>query len=409
MMNLKFKIFTILSLFLFVYAYAGSIFSASSQGIGIRRYTVNIRGIGMGGTGLATPDTIGLSNYTLSKWRLISDTRAMLGFQYAKSETELPNINFSTATTYMGDLNLAIPIKTHKVLIGLSLSPYSYTDFKYIMTIQDQGLTYDETVFLKGNITKAQVGLIWSPLSKIGISVNGNYYFGTLKDQYKLTFNNSSYYDSYHQIEYQMRGPGIGLSFDFRPNKKLMLAGFVDFEPSIRLKRNYTSPLSLESKELTNSGSFPLQYGIGSSFRVHPQLIFSLDYSAQDWSDGLGISQSSIEGSDVFTSSRLDNWYHLGIGLERNSKKSRNAKFLNLIDLRTGFSLTALGYKFNDEPVMQYAGHFGIGIPFSDKNRFDLGFVAGIRGNKSKNLVEEKFFNFEISVTMGELWYQKFR
>ena len=152
-MSFKFKLFLFFPLFLFTNVFSGSIFTSSSQGIGIKRYTVNVRGVGMGGTGLASPDSLGLSNYTLSKWRLINDTRATLGFQYSKSETELTNINFSTATTYMGDLNLAIPIKTHKVLLGLSLSPYSYTDFKYIMTIQDQGVTYDETVFIKGNIT----------------------------------------------------------------------------------------------------------------------------------------------------------------------------------------------------------------------------------------------------------------
>lgn len=408
-MNIKITTIFLLIISAITQITAGSIFTSSSQGIGIKRYTVDIRGVGMGGTGLASLDSLGLSNYTLSKWRFINDTRATLGFMYSKTETELTNINFSTATTYMGNFNLAIPIKTHKVLVGLSLSPYSYTDFKYIMTIQDQGLTYDETVFLRGNITKAQFGLIWSPISKIGISVNGNYYFGNLKDQYQLTFNNSNYFNSFQQVEYQIRGPGIGLSLDFSPNKKLMFAGFIDFEPSIKLKRNTTAPFSEENREITNSGSFPMHFGIGSSYRVHPQLIFSMDYSAQKWSEGLGIKQFSMEGLDVVTSSRLDDWYHFGIGIERNAKKSRNAKFFNLIDLRTGFSLTSLGYKFNNEPVIQYAGHFGLGIPFSGTNRFDIAIVGGIRGDKSKNLVEEKFINFEFSVTMGELWFQKLR
>lgn len=390
-------------------AFGGSFFTASSRGIGVRKYTVNIRGVGMGGTGLATPDSIALSNYSISKWRFINDTRATVGFQYARSETELSNLNFTTATSYMGDMNLAIPLKTHKFLLGISLNPYSYVDFKYIMTIQDQGINYDETVFLKGNISRAQIGLIWSPHSEIGISISGNYYFGTIKDQYKLSFNNSNYYDSYNEIEYQLRGPGLGLSLDYRPNKKLMFAGFVDFKPSINLKRNFNSPFSQKNTELTNSGSFPLHFGIGSSYRVHRQLIFSIDYSAQNWSDGFGIKQQPSQGVDLFTTSQLDDWYQLGVGLERNSRKYRNAKFLDRLDFRTGFSLTALGYKFNNEPVMQYAAHFGLGIPFSQINRFDFALVYGIRGNKSKNLVEEKFVNFEISVTMGELWYQKFR
>lgn len=407
-MNLK-KYFLIITAFLITCAHAGSFFSASSQGIGIRRYTVSVRGLGMGGTGLASPDSIALTDYSLSKWRQTNDTRATVGFQYLRFDTQLNDINFTTATSYIGSLNLAIPIKTNKVILGLSLSPYSNVDFRYILTIQDQGITYDEFVFLRGSISKARVSLIWSPFSSLGISLNGNYYIGTIDDQYRLSFNNSQYFNSFHEVEYRFKGPGVGLSLDYQLHKRFMLAGFVDFKPSIDLKRALSSSLSQEDTDITSSGSFPIHYGIGTSIRVHPRLSFSLDYSRQNWSEGFGLSQSQSTSGDAFTDSQLDDWYHLGIGLERNSRTGRNRSFFDLVDWRTGFSMTSLGYKFNNEPVIQYAGHFGIGIPFSQTNRVDIAIAAGIRGDKSKNLAEEQFMQFEISVTMGELWFQQLR
>ncbi|NIV11081.1 MAG: hypothetical protein GWN62_07235, partial [Aliifodinibius sp.] len=310
-MNFLSRTFVISILLLVTQTYGGSFFTASSQGIGLRRYTVNVRGLGMGGTGLASPDSIALTNFSISKWRSINDTRASIGFQYLRFDTELDNVNFTTATTNIGGLNLAIPIKTHKVLLGISINPYSSVDFKYVMIIQDQGKTYDETVFLNGSVSKAQIGLIWSPFSSVGISISGNYYFGTIKDQYKLRFNNSSYYDSFHEIEYRIKGPGIGLSFDYQAHKKFMFAGFIDFKPSIDLNRDINSSLSQEDTEITNSGSFPIHYGAGTSFRVHPRLILSLDYSRQNWSKGLGVKQLESKTPDTFTRSQLDDWYQL--------------------------------------------------------------------------------------------------
>lgn len=403
------KIILIVLSFLATSIHAGSFFSGSSQGIGVKRYSVSVRGLGMGGTGLASTDSIALTNYSISKWRTINDTRATVGVQYYRYSTELSDINFTTSTSNVGDLHLAIPLKSHKVLIGISITPYSNVDFKYIMTIQDQGITYDESVSQKGSISKAQFAIIWSPVSALGISLNGNYYVGTIKDQYRLSFKNSNYYDSFHEIEYQIKGPGLGASLDLRATRKLLFAGFIDFKPSIDLIRNLNSALSQAETEITNSASFPIHFGIGSSYRIHPRLSVNVDYSRQNWSEGFGIDQLQSTGADLLTKSGLDDWYQLGVGIERNAHISRNSKFLDKLDFRTGFSMRGLGYRFNNEPVLQYAGHFGLGVPFSHSNRFDFAIVAGVRGNKSKNLAEEKFVNFEVSVTMGELWFQKLR
>jgi len=403
------KVLSIVFLLTVTSIYAGSFFSTSSKGIGVKRYAVSVRGLGMGGTGLASTDSIALANYSISKWRTINDTRATVGIQYLRFDTKLNDINFTTSTSNIGDLHLAIPLKSHKLLMGISITPYSNVDFKYIMTVQDQGKTYDESVFQKGSISKAQFAIIWSPISNIGISLNGNYYFGTIKDQYRLRFNNSNYYDSYHEIEYQIKGPGLGLSLDLQAARKLLFAGFIDLKPSIDLIRNMNSALSLAETEITNAASFPIHFGIGSSYKIHPRLNISVDYSRQNWSEGFGIEQLQSAGLDPLTNSRLDDWYQLGVGIERNARISRNRKFLDRVDFRTGFSIRGLGYRFNNEPVLQYAGHFGLGIPFSHSNRFDFAIIVGIRGDKSKNLAEERFVNFEVSVTMGELWFQKLR
>ena len=72
-------------------------------------------------------------------------------------------------------------------------------------------------------------------------------------------------------------------------------------------------------------------------------------------------------------------------------------------------STTSLGYKFNGKSVLQYAGHLGLGIPFSRWNRIDFAFAGGIRGTIKDNLAKETFISFEISISLGEQWFQKLR
>jgi hypothetical protein len=51
-----------------------------------------------------------------------------------------------------------------------------------------------------------------------------------------------------------------------------------------------------------------------------------------------------------------------------------------------------------------------MGIPFFQGNaRLDLGFKGGIRGELDKTIAEEKFFQTIISISAGELWFQKIR
>lgn len=391
-------------------AYAGSVFSASPSGIGLRRYSVSARGMGMGKTGLASPDSLTLTNYAISKWRTIDQTRITISIRYERFDTEISDVRFTTRTGAIGDLLMAIPLKEHKFLIGLSLTPYSITDFRYILTVNTASLNYSENIFHEGNITRAQAALIWAPLPGLGLSANVNYYFGTLKDRYQLQFNDVNYFDSSHEIEYRIAGPGMGFSMDLSPARKLNFAGFIDLKPSIRLDRQFSSPISQKDEVLTNAASFPVHYGIGVSYRVLRRLLVTADYSRQNWSEGIGLTLANGGVSNSITGkSNLDDWYLFGIGIERNARRGRGVKFWNGVDLRAGFSTAGLGYKFNGNPVIQYAGHLGLGIPFSKINRFDIGFAAGVRGNIRDNGTKETFIKFEFSISLGEHWFQKIR
>ncbi|HEX9971933.1 MAG TPA: hypothetical protein VGD14_07680, partial [bacterium] len=106
----------------------------------------------------------------------------------------------------------------------------------------------------------------------------------------------------------------------------------------------------------------------------------------------------------------LQEYGQIGIGLEHSHSREKTRKFLKKFDSRIGFSYSKTGYIFNSRSINEYMLHAGFGFPFfQGQARLDLAFIAGIRGNKDETIVEEKFIKTLISVSAGELWFQKER
>ncbi len=392
----------IFSLMFYLAAYPYSYFSSASEGVGLHQYITTARGLGMGGTGLALPDKVSLNAYNIATWRYIENTKLNLLMRYT-----VTNIDFGwqSSTSKTGDfsgLQLAIPIKKHKWVAGLSLSPYTQIDFSINQKYTLASNQYEENTFLQGNIARSQLNLVWSPVPRLGLAASFNYFFGTIQDNYRLIFNNQQYYDSSHEVEYQVHGPGAGLSADLRVADSLNIGGFFDFKPNMRLNKVSRSPITLAKEQSEQDITLPILFGIGGSYHFAHRWNVAADVSYQKWSDGFQIHGLPTDS--------LQDWYQVSFGLERTHQKQRPKSIFNKLDFRTGFSFGDIGYKFNNQPVKEYAVHFGLGIPyFEGRDRFDFGIIAGIRGNRSENLVQEKFYRFILSISAGELWFQKLR
>ncbi len=392
--------FLLIALTTIVSVEAGSYFSSKQNGLGIRQYHTSVRGIAMGGTGIATFDSLSLNFQSVSHLRFINNTRTSIGLQYQRFNLATQNQNFLFSTTKFSGINLAIPLKEKKWVLGGSLKPYTEIDFKTNQSLTQDGVRFTQISQFEGIISKAKLNFIWSPTRSLGLAVHGNYYFGTLEDNFNFLFNNDDYFDSSHNVQYRISGPGIGLSFDYTPIRQVMLAGFVDFPPSLDLTVNYSSPVSQTGSSGERAfDTFPMHFGIGSAFKLDSRWTVAGDFSYQSWSNAFENEPADIE-----------DWFHTGIGFERGLAKKRDAGFFDRLDWRGGVSITQLGYKFNQETVLEYGLHFGFGLPFGNyTNRIDLGLEAGLRGDESEHLAQEEFINLHLSISFGEKWFQKIR
>jgi len=75
---------------------------------------------------------------------------------------------------------------------------------------------------------------------------------------------------------------------------------------------------------------------------------------------------------------------------------------------RAGLHFENTGLEINNETINEFGISFGVGLPvgniFSNAN---LGFELGKRGTTNQNLVQENFFNLNISLSLNDRWFQK--
>ncbi|MGB0897576.1 MAG: hypothetical protein ACPGRW_09675, partial [Flavobacteriaceae bacterium] len=75
---------------------------------------------------------------------------------------------------------------------------------------------------------------------------------------------------------------------------------------------------------------------------------------------------------------------------------------------RAGMHFENTGLEINNEKINEFGISFGVGLPvgkwFSNAN---LGLEVGKRGTTNRNLIQENFVNFQLSLSLNDRWFEK--
>lgn len=404
------KIF-ILLIFVTVPVFAGGGSLYTRYGLGDLNSPFSARRFAMGELGIALSDKDYLSFINPASLNELRLTRFEGGLLYSgnNAQNSLSSV-FHTSINITG-LKAGFPIdKSNGISFAVGLVPFSDVGYDVLET-QSDPLVGDHTLEYsgEGGISKFVMGGSYRLPFNFSLGVTYDYYFGRIENNSSAAFSSDSTFgDASFIKETNYHGIGMTAGLISSDLSKIFGTGvFKDFRiglvysPAVTLSKDSVDISSTAIGTITTStgsikSKLPYRLGVGASFNLLSKYTFTLDYLYQPFSQ---FTNNNIK------SSNLQDYYKMSLGFEFRDSENLSDNFWDHIMLRAGISLEQSQYLIDGYGIKQFSLYGGIALPISFDNTIDLGFQYGRRGTKDNNLLQEDIYKFNITLSLGELWF----
>ena len=384
----------------------------SLYGIGDIWYAPGVRNAALGYTGIALSPENSISAVSPASWARINRTRIEAGLVYegftssdASASIRLGRVDFNGAL-------LAIPVATSNgIVLVAGVTPYSGTSYNIFRNSSSQEVDYTVNYVGKGGLSKAQLGLSYTPSADIALGASFNYLSGTMEQE--RSFFDSLGTTSIGTIREKTIARGIfgtlGLRYSgFRrildALDGLSLGFIVHSRASLTSEQQTTYAYqSLDendtSQTLHSRLAVPLAFGVGLAYQAGPQYLVTADYYAQPWStaDFYGVSPQNLRNS-----------FRIGFGGERIPNPNTSSPWLDRLAYRLGMYYNATYYRVKGQSINEWALTGGLGIPLGGESMLNVAVEYGSRGTQESNLVKDRIFRVSASLSISELWFVRY-
>ena len=401
-------------------ARAGSGGSAYSIfGVGDLRYSMGLRSIGMGYSGMALTGPSGINGFSPASWSHITRVRLEASVLYEGfGSTDGDRSRFLARTDFSGAL-LAIPIAPSSgiTVVGgfLPFSSVNYDAYTRGGTISGTDtLNYSLHHLGTGGITRGMIGLSYAPASDLSVGFSTDVLFGSIDTEETQIPASTAYEGGQLTDQTTMNGVAFTLGAIYTglgsitPALKPFSFGAAVTSRATLSSRNQTtyrftsSESSNErdtSAEVTRTTTIPLSFALGIGYQASERVVIAADYSAQAWSGAVvnDRPQPSLRDS-----------YRFGLGMERLPARTPYGSWLDHSAFRFGAYYAATYFQPNGEPINEWGITAGAGVPFSGDSRLNLALEYAERGTTGNGLVKDQIIRFSASVSIGALWFVQY-
>ena len=421
------------------FAQQGTASPYSFYGIGSLKFRGTVENLGMGGIGSYIDSLhINLRNPASYAGRSLSakpyngESRPVK-FSVAgsfssiglNSNTESQNVNTSTFDY------VAVSIPLGKFGAGFGLLPFTAVGYK-LQDINPVDNRIDYRYEGEGGLNKAFFSLGYLVNDNISVGVDANYNFGRTENS-AIQF----LYDSNgNLVQLATRENNLsdlsGLNFNLgaaykgKITDKLELSATATYAPESNLSSINDRSISTVivstlgdeivqntiDVDLTASGieetdlTLPSRLALGAGIGQASKWFIGAEYVAQNTSVFDNPLVSSTAGNTAFEDASS---FAVG-GFYLPSYRSLSSYFKR-VTYRAGMRFENTGLVINDESINEFGISFGLGLPIGPQtgvfSEINLGLEYGQRGTKNNNLIQENFFNFNISLSLSDRWFQK--
>lgn len=392
-----------------IFAEGGSIYTRF--GLGDIHSPFSGRRFAMGELGIALTDKDYLSFINPASLSDLRLSRFESGMIYSgnNAKNSLSSV-FHTSINITG-LMTGFPIdRENGISFATGLIPYSDVGYQ-VLEIQSNPLVDDHTVKYsgEGGLFKFVIGGSYRLPFNFSLGATYDYYFGRIEKITSVTFISDSTFGNV-SFNRETNFHGIGMTAGLISSNLSQIFGesFIKdfrigmvYSPAVTLSRDSVDNSSTAIGTITTStgsikSKLPYKLGVGASFNLLNKYTFTLDYLYQPFSQ---FTNNNLR------SSNLQDYYKMSLGFEFRNLEIISDDFWDNVMLRAGVSLEQTQYLIDGYGIKQFSIYGGIALPISFDNTIDLGFQYGRRGTTDNNLLQENIFKFNLTLSIGEIWF----
>jgi len=424
--------FIILFLFSVASFSQGSASPYSFYGIGSLNFNGTTENRAMGRLSILT-DSIHMNfrnpaSFTGNDLKAFNNEGRLVKFTVSVGNSDINFITNSTSakssTTNFDYLGLSLPMG--KFGVGFGLMPHSSVGYK-LESLDDADLIKYK-YYGKGGLNKVLLGFAYQFSESFALGINLDYNFGNIQNNgIEFLYDDNLDPLDYHSRE-SNRSDLSGFNYNMGLTFKPMLSNLIQLHTAI----TYSPDYELNSENYRTFSSIVINSNSGEEFPINEINVdleslglkeTSLSMPSKT-SIGIGIgklrkwfigSEYTFVNTSVFKSDliNIDNTSYedgstLSIGGYFIPDYSSFKSVLNRVVYRSGIYFEKTGLIINDQSIKEFGMTFGVGIPVGNMfSNLNLALEVGKRGTTDANLVEEKFANLKMSLSLNDRWFIK--
>ncbi|MFD1293469.1 hypothetical protein ACFQ5N_06440 [Lutibacter holmesii] len=393
-------------------------------GIGDKNNSATTEQLSMGGVGVALSEVHRLNLSNPASNASLKFTSYTLGLVSKNSKVSQKDDSQIASATYLSYLAMGFNIGK-KGGLSFGILPNTSVGYNLLSINSDSDGNTEDTSYFKGEggTSRVFLGFGYSPIKGLNLGLQGDYIFGKITNSILNKVDDATLATKYETVS---NVAGFKLNAGFQYTTKIneftqVYAGgnFIlgnDIESKEKEYLYTVNPLSTSIAKdtiLSNTNysnlKNPIKSTIGIGVGRDNKWYAGVDYSYQKASE---LEESIYETPNI----KYSDYNRFSIGGFYTPKYNSILSYWNRVTYRAGFYMEDSGLKVdgdktgeNFEELGSFGISFGVGLPVGKQqiSNLNLGFEYGKRGETGNNLVQEDFFNFRMSISLGDKWFQK--
>ncbi|MGC8596017.1 MAG: hypothetical protein ACP5US_11035 [Candidatus Kryptoniota bacterium] len=414
----KFFLISVISFVLPQFIYAGDGSPLSGRGIGGFTSFASSRAVGMGNAGLALLGGNNLNIVNPASWTGLGYVTFNANYIFSGDWSDDKSVGSSSYLTNgnFGGASLGLPLqKDIGLVFAAGFTPFSNHDYQTMGSVAATNDMPAWTLHLTGSggLGEGFVGFSLKPFKWLDVGTAFRYAFGRVQTTRQITFNNSSYYNTYSDRSVYLRGPSAtfgmiienaGDIFNSTATRDINIGGYVRLATNLHgnyhLKNSYIDHLDTTLVDEAITGYVPPEFGIGVTKVFREGLTGVLDVRVQKLSKYYdSFTPQGTFGDKVFVGAGLE----LFQGYRSLSPFDKRAYRVGAYYEKSQFLVMSNGGVMKQADEIFLTG--GVELPISYAATVNFSLQYGLRGLGSDLLLKEKVLRFYLSITGGETWF----